>query len=259
MTSVAPWPGVAARAGVTRGGSRRARLALGLQALVEINTDRLHQRIDLAVEEMIGARDHLLLDHDALLGLELFDEAADVLVRHHRILVAVNDHAGGGTGGEERKIIEVGGWSDRDESLDLRTPHEQLHPDPGAEGETGDPAAPGLRVYRLRPVERRGGIRQLALAMIEGTLAASHPAEIEAQHGEVPVHEGVIELIDDLVVHRPPELRMGMEHDADRGVSLPRRVIAALDAPSGAGENDLGHCNLDWDLIATRGRSSERA
>src|SRR5262249_56112968 len=186
MTSVAPSPGVVARAGVTQRGSRRARLALGLQALVEISADRLHQSIDLAVEEMIGARDHLLLDHDALLGLELFDEAADVLVRHHRILVAVNDHAGGGTGGEERKIIEVGGWSDRDESLDLRTPHEQLHPDPGAEGETGDPAAPGLRVYRLRPAERRGGIRHLALAITQSTPPPSHPPHIQPPHRKVP-------------------------------------------------------------------------
>jgi hypothetical protein len=55
------------------------------------------------------------------------------------------------------------------------------------------------------------------------------------------VREGVIDLIDDLVVHRAPELRMGMKHDADRGVLLPRRVIAALDASGGASENDFGH------------------
>src|SRR5215813_4107607 len=89
--------------------SSGARLAVRLEALVEIAANRLHQRIDLAVEKMIGARDHLLLDHDALLRLKLLDEAADVLVRHHRILVAVNDHAGGWAGRQERKIVEVGG------------------------------------------------------------------------------------------------------------------------------------------------------
>src|SRR6266581_1385250 len=124
--------------------SSRARLALGLETLVEIGADRLHQRVDLAVEEVVGARDHLLLDHDALLGLELVDKAADVLVRHDGILVAVNDHAGGGAGREKRKVVEVGGRGDRDEPLDFGPPHEELHADPGTEGETRDPAAPGL-------------------------------------------------------------------------------------------------------------------
>src|SRR5262249_33429610 len=129
--------------------SSRTRLALGPKTLVEIGADRLHQRVDLAVEEVVGARDHPLLDHDAFLGLELVDKAADVLVRHDRILVAVNDHAGGGAGREKRKVVEVGGRGDRDEPLDFGPPHEQLHTDPGAEGEPGDPAAPGLRIDRL--------------------------------------------------------------------------------------------------------------
>ena len=90
--------------------------------------------------------------------------------------------------------------------------------------------------------------------MIEGALAAPNAPEIEAQHGKVPVREGIIELVDDLMVHRAAELGMGVEHDADRGVALARRVITALDAPRGAGEDDLGHCNLDWNLRATRGR-----
>ena len=44
------------------------------------------------------------------------------------------------------------------------------------------------------------------------------------------MHEGVIELIDDLMVHRAAELRMRMQHDADRRVFLPRRMVAAFDA-----------------------------
>ena len=116
---------------------------------------------------MVGARDHLLLDDDALLGLELVDQAGDVLVRHHCILVAVNDHARRRAGGEKRKIVEVGGRSDRDEALDFGPPHEQLHADPGAEREARDPAAPGLRIDRLRPIERRSRIRQFPLAVVE--------------------------------------------------------------------------------------------
>src|SRR5262245_66252795 len=121
--------------------SSGARLAVRLEALVEIAVDRLHQRIDLAVEKVIGARDHLLLDHDALLRLELLDEAADVLVRHHRILVAMDDHPGGWAGRQERKIVEVGRGGDRDEALDIRPEHEQVNAEPGAEGEAADEEA----------------------------------------------------------------------------------------------------------------------
>src|SRR5207247_7778979 len=75
--------------------SSGARLALGLEPLVEIAADCLHQRIDLAVEEMISARDHLLLDHNALLRLEFLDEAGEVLVGLHSMLIALKDYARG--------------------------------------------------------------------------------------------------------------------------------------------------------------------
>ncbi len=77
--------------------------------------------------------------------------------------------------------------------------------------------------------------------MIECALAAPYTAKIEAQHGKVPVHERIIQLIDDLVVHRATELRVRVEHDPDRGIPLPGRVIAAFETPAGAGEDDLGH------------------
>src|SRR5437763_3403120 len=94
-----------------------ARLGAGRQPLVEIGADRGHQRLELAVEEVVGALHDLLLDHDALLGLELLDQAADVLRRDHRVLVAVDDQAGGRAGGEERVVVEVGGRCDLDEAL----------------------------------------------------------------------------------------------------------------------------------------------
>jgi Mg-chelatase subunit ChlI len=55
------------------------------------------------------------------------------------------------------------------------------------------------------------------------------------------VHEGVVELIDDGVVHRPAELRVRVQNDGDRRVLLARRVIAALDASCGTGEDDFRH------------------
>jgi hypothetical protein len=44
---------------------------------------------------------------------------------------------------------------------------------------------------------------------------------------------------------------MGMKHDADGSVLLPRRVIAALDASGGPSKNDFGHlcCDLDWEWV----------
>src|SRR6266705_378145 len=77
--------------------------------------------------------------------------------------------------------------------------------------------------------------------MVEGSLAAPEAAEIEAKHREVAVRKGIVQLIDDLVVHRAAVQGMRVQHDRDRRVLLPRRVIAALEPPSWTGENDLGH------------------
>ena len=57
-------------------------------------------------------------------------------------------------------------------------------------------------------------------AVVERALAAADAAEIEAQHREAAMHERVVELIDDLVVHRAAELRVRMQHDGDRRVLL---------------------------------------
>src|ERR1700722_4709319 len=220
-------------------------LGAGRKALVEIGADRDHQRLDLAVEEMVGALHDLLLDHDALLGLELLDEAGHVLLRHHRILVAMDDQAGGRAGGEKREVVEVRGRRDRDEAFDLGPPHQELHADPGAEREAGDPAAPRLRIDRLRPVEGGGGIRQLAGAMVERALAAADAAEVEAQHREIAMRERIVELINDLVVHRAAELRVRVQDDRDRRVLLLGRMEAAFDPSGGSGENDFGPRGLD--------------
>src|SRR5260370_4230026 len=119
--------------------SSGVRLAVRLEALVEVAADRLHQRIDLSIEKVIGARDHLLLDHDALLRFELLDEAAHVLVRHHHILIAMNDHAGGWAGRQERKVVEIAGGGARDESPDLGPPPEPRRPPPPPAAEAAAP------------------------------------------------------------------------------------------------------------------------
>src|SRR5262249_44369827 len=130
---------------------------------------------------------------------------------------------------------------DRDKSLDLRSAHQQLHADPGAEGKSCNPATACFRIDRLCPVERGRRIRQFALPVVERTLAAPNAAEIESHHREIAMHERIVELVDDLMIHRAAELRMRMQHDGDWGVLLRRRVIAAFDAAGWAGEDDLGH------------------
>jgi hypothetical protein len=139
-------------------------------------------------------------------------------------------------------IIEVGWRADRDEALDLRTAHQKLHADPGAEGEARDPAALGLGVDGLCPVERGRGIGKFPGAVVERPLAAADAAEVEPERREAAVHEGIIELVDDLVVHRPTELRVRVQHDGDRRILLPRRMVPALDPTSRTGEDDLRHC-----------------
>src|SRR5262249_21189545 len=90
-------------------------------------------------------------------------------------------------------------------------------------------------------VEGGSGIRKLALAMIERALAASDTAEIEAQHGEIPMSERVVELVDNRVVHGAAELRMGVQDNCNRGGLALGRMVAAFYPAGGAGEDDLGH------------------
>ena len=92
----------------------------GGNTLVEIATDVADQRVDLVVEEMVGAGDDPLVDNDPLLRLELFDQRVDVLLRRDRILVAMDDQARGRARREEREVIEVRLRRDRDEALDFR-------------------------------------------------------------------------------------------------------------------------------------------
>src|SRR5207237_6487827 len=105
--------------------------------------------------------------------------------------------------------------------------------------------------------ERGGCIRQFTGAVVEVALAAPNATEVEADGGEAAMHERIVELIDDLMIHRAAELRMRMQDDRDRGVFLRRRVIAAFDAAGRSGEDDFRHelPNLDqrWSAAAKDG------
>jgi hypothetical protein len=61
------------------------------------------------------------------------------------------------------------------------------------------------------------------------------------------MHERVVELVYNLMIHRAAELRMRVQDDSDRGVFLRRWVITAFNAASRSGEDDFRHelSNLD--------------
>ena len=211
-----------------------------VEALVEVAAANAHQLLGLAVEEVVRARDDFLVDDDAALGLQLVDERLHVLRLRHAVGIAMDDQAGRGAGREEGEVELAGGRGNRDEALDFRTAHQQLHADPGAERDAGDPAGARVRIDRLNPIERGRRIRQLVLAVINA-LAAADAAEIEPQNREAALREHVIELIHDRVVHRAAELRMRVEHDADRGILGLGRVKTAFETAGRAGKNDFRH------------------
>src|SRR5262249_14434319 len=157
--------------------------------------------------------------------------------------VPMNDETRRRAGSQEGEIIKVGRRTDRDKAFYFRTAHQKLHSDPGAKGKTRDPAALGLRIDGLRPVEGCRGIRQFALSVIERPLAAADAAKIEPERGEAAMHEGVVELIDDRVIHRPAELRVRVKDDCDRRVLLSCGVVTPLDASGGTGKDNLWHCS----------------
>ena len=118
--------------------------------------------------------------------------------------------------------------------------HQQLHADPGAEADAGDPGGLGLGMDLLDPVERAGGVGQLADAVVEHALALADAAEIEAQRREAAADEGLVEQLDDLVVHRPAGLRVRVEDHRDRRARARARVETAFEAAFGTGKMTSG-------------------
>jgi hypothetical protein len=190
---------------------------------------------------VIGAIDHLVLDLDAFLGLHLLDHAHHILHGGDPIFGAVHEEPGRRAGSEEGEVEAVSGGCDRDEPFDLGAAHQELHSYPRPEGDARDPAVARIRVDRLGPIERGRSVREFARAVIEGALAPAYASKIEPQRCEASVHEAVEQVVDDLVIHRAPELGVRVQHDADRGATLLRRLVAAFNAAGGAGKDDLRH------------------
>ena len=127
-------------------------------------------------------------------------------------MIALQDQTRGRAWREKREIVQIGWRRDGDEALDFRSPHQQLHADPGAERKTGDPARAGVLIIRLHPIKGRSRIGKLALAPVEATLTASDAAEIEPQGREAAAHKTLIQGVHHLIVHRAAMLRMRVQN-----------------------------------------------
>ncbi len=190
---------------------------------------------------MVGVGHDGMVDDDALLRLEAVDETAYRFRRHHPVLGAVHHQPRRGAGGEEGEIIEARRRRHRNEALDLRPPHQKLHGDPRAERDARDPTRAGVGIVGLHPVERGGGVGQLAGPVVEQAFAPPHAAKVEAQHGKAAPLERVIEVVDHLVVHRAPILGVRMQDERDGRVGRGIVVVARLDPPRRAADIHLGH------------------
>src|SRR5579875_257378 len=197
--------------------------------------------LDAILEEMIRAWYDRVLDQYAFLCLELFNKARNLLQRRDAILVSVHEKARRRTGCEKRKVEAVGGRCNGDEAFDLWPPHQELHSNPGTKRNSGNPTAARFRIDRLCPVKSRRGIGQFALTVIEAALRASDATKIEPQHGKAALRESVIKIINDLVVHRPAELRMRVQDNRKGGPAHGRGVKPALDAAGRPIEHHLRH------------------
>jgi hypothetical protein len=99
----------------------------------------------------------------------------------------------------------------------------------------------GVGIHRLQIIQRAGGIGQFADALVVFALTATDAAEIEPQDRKAEFVESIMQVIDDPVVHRPAELRMRVQDNGDRGVTVFLRVVTAFKPTIGAGENHFGH------------------
>lgn len=190
---------------------------------------------------MVGALHQLEVDGDVALVRELGDELGDFGVGYDFVLVSMDDEAGRGTRGQEAEIVHVGRRCDRDETVDLRPAHQQLHADPGAEGKTRHPAGAGIGIGALQPVEGSGGVAQLALAVIEHALGAADAAEIETQNRKTAAGEDMEQGENHLVVHGATALRMRVEHQRNGGVRRLAVMVPPLKAAIRPVEDDVRH------------------
>ena len=69
--------------------------------------NRLLQLFFLAGKEVVGPFDDAVVDFDATLGAQLFDQLEDLILRDEIILIALNEQTGVRAGCQEGEVIQV--------------------------------------------------------------------------------------------------------------------------------------------------------
>jgi hypothetical protein len=96
----------------------------------------------------------------------------------------------------------------------------------------------------LQPVERGCRVGKLSRTVVEQALAPSHTSEVEAKHGKAPLLEGVVQVINHLVIHGPAELRVRVQDERHRCVRSALMVVAGLDPAGRAADIHFRHETL---------------
>src|SRR6185503_17201234 len=102
---------------------------------------------------------------------------------------------------------------------DARLARAHRQADARAERETGHPERK-VRVALREDVERRERVLLLARAAVVSPRRGAHAAEVEAQHGDARLVEGLGGPVDDVVVHRAAAQRVRMANDRRRDGGL---------------------------------------
>ena len=76
-------------------------------------------------------------------------------------------------------------------------------------------------------------------------LAAANAAEVEPEHRKAARGEGMVESIDDLIVHGAAELRMWVQHEGNGTVTRAVVMIARFQTAGRAVDDQFGHALID--------------
>ena len=215
-----------------------------VQPEIEIPVHRRHQHIHFVFVEMVGAGDFVMVDRNVTLGAQLIDQFLHRARVDHFVVHALNDDAGRRARRKEAKIVHIGGWRDRNKAAHFGAAHQQLHADPCAKAETGDPRRRRFGMEALHPVECGSSIGQFADTVVEFTFTAADAAEVEPQHCKAAGDKCLVKVLRDPVIHRATRLRMWMQDHRHWRTRTGRRRETGFEAAFWTGNSNGRHVRV---------------
>ena len=138
------------------------------------------------------------------------------------------------------------GRADGNKAAHFRPAHQHLHADISAEGIAQHPLGRRVRINRLQEIQPRTAIRNFANAAIITALAASHAAQIEAQHRKAQRLHTLVQRMDHTVIHRPAMERVRMQQQRRGGIRALGMVVASFKPAIRPGEHHFWHGLLSY-------------